>query len=228
MYHIFYFGENPVLRDRGGLWIGWLGTKEFPEKSHLDRILAEQSSLIGYRLEPVHLTPEEVELYYHGFSNEILWPLFHDLFSRCHFNPSYWDAYENVNRLFAQAVADNTDETDYVWIQDYHLILVGRELREKGIKRRTGFFLHIPFPPLDIFLKLPWRFKILEALLQYDLLGFQTIRDRRNFISCVRVLHGYRTSGRGSVRRIITTDHQPLAGSFPISIDFNEYAQHAS
>jgi trehalose 6-phosphate synthase len=218
----------PVLRDRGGLWIGWLGTEDFPERVRLDRILSEQSNVTGYGLEPVHLTAEEVELYYHGFSNEILWPLFHDFFSRCNFNPVYWNAYEKVNHRFAQAVADHTNESDYVWIQDYHLILVARELRKMGIKRRTGFFLHVPFPPLDIFLKLPWRFEILDALVQYDLLGFQTIRDRRNFISCVRVLHGAQTSGRGSVRRIITPDRELMAGSFPISIDFNDFARNAA
>jgi trehalose 6-phosphate synthase len=114
-----------------------------------------------------------------------------------------------------------------VWVQDYQLILVGRELKRLGIKRRTGFFLHIPFPPLDIFLKLPWRFEILEALLAYDLIGFQTVRDLRNFIGCVRALFSYKVMKSRYMSRILLPDRETLVGAFPISIDFNEFEELA-
>ncbi|HPI92778.1 MAG TPA: trehalose-6-phosphate synthase [Deltaproteobacteria bacterium] len=216
---------GPVLKHRDGIWIGWIGTnaEETPAGPLLADLLSLGTRETGYSLKPVNLSREEIDKYYYGFSNEILWPLFHDLFSRCSFKPSYWAVYEQVNKKFAKAVIQNTDESDYVWVQDYHLILVGRELKRLGVKRQTGFFLHIPFPPLDIFLKLPWRFEILEALLEYDLVGFQTVRDLRNFIGCVRALFGYKLMGSKHLNRIILHDREVLVGAFPISIDYREF-----
>ncbi len=218
---------GPVLRDRGGIWIGWLGAglKELPEDTTREALLQEGASETGYALKPVDLTREEVRDYYFGFSNEILWPLFHDLPSLCNFDPSFWPAYVSANRRFAEAVLDNTCEEDFVWVHDYQLILVAAELKRLGAKRRTGFFLHIPFPPLDVFIRLPWRFQVLDALLRYDLVGFQTERDRRNFIDCVRSLtSGVRVVGHGHVCKLLTPERELRVGSFPISIDFQEFA----
>jgi len=216
---------EPVLRNRDGIWIGWVGTnaEETPAGPLLADLLSRGTRETGYSLKPVNLTKEEVNKYYYGFSNEILWPLFHDLFSRCNFDPAYWTSYEQVNRKFAQAVVQNTDEKDYVWVQDYQLILVGRELKRLGVKRQTGFFLHIPFPPLDIFLKLPWRFQILEALMEYDLIGFQTVRDLRNFIGCVRMLFNCKVVKSKFMYKILFRDREVLVGTFPISIDYSEF-----
>lgn len=220
---------GPVLKNRDGIWIGWVGTnaEETPAGPLLADLLSRGTRETGYSLKPVNLSRDEVKKYYHGFANEVLWPLFHDLFPRCRFDPAYWTCYEQVNRKFAQAVVQNTEESDYVWVQDYQLILVGRELKRLGIKRRTGFFLHIPFPPLDIFLKLPWRFEILEALLAYDLIGFQTVRDLRNFIGCVRALFSYKVMKSRYMSRILLPDRETLVGAFPISIDFNEFEELA-
>ena len=220
---------GPVLKHRGGLWLGWLGIprEDCPSERRLNGLLTTGTSRTGYSLRYIHLRREEIEKYYHGFSNEILWPLFHDLFSHCNFDPCYWETYQQVNRKFAEHVKNHTQKGDYLWVHDYQLILVARELRRLGLDRQIGFFLHIPFPPLDIFLKLPWRFQILEALLEYDLIGFQTARDRRNFIGCVRALLGLKVSGRGQVNTITLDDRQVLAGSFPISIDYREFADFA-
>ncbi len=208
----------PVLRDRGGLGIGWPGT---PESEGLDEALERAAQGTGYSLIPVPLSPGEEAGYYRGFSNEIIWPLFHDLQSHCNFDPAYWETYQSVNQKFARVVDERTGPDDFVWIHDYHLMLAARELRGMGVKSRLGFFLHIPFPPLDIFVKLPWRFEILLALLRYDIIGFQTMRDRRNFIQCVRALVGSaETCGRGQVCDL-ELDHDRLrVGAFPISIDF--------
>jgi trehalose 6-phosphate synthase/phosphatase len=221
---------GPVLKHRGGLWIGWLGLPESdcPSEGYLRDLVLTGTRQSGYSLQHLHLSRTEVEKYYHGFSNEIIWPLFHDLFSHCNFDRSYWNAYQQVNRKFARIVAGHTDRDDYVWVHDYQLILVARELRRMGLERQLGFFLHIPFPPLDIFLKLPWRFQVLEAFLEYDLIGFQTVRDRRNFIGCVRALQGYRVSGRGYVQTIHIDSRRVLAGVFPISIDYGEFSSFAS
>jgi trehalose 6-phosphate synthase/phosphatase len=219
---------GPVLRDRGGLWIGWLGShlRESMDDQTLEDLLAEGSRETGYSLKPVELTEEEIQKYYFGFSNEILWPLFHDLPSRCNFDPAYWEVYERVNEKFAGKIAENTGEEDYVWVHDYQLILVADQLKKMGVNRHTGFFLHIPFPPLDGFIRLPWRFQILDAMLQYDLVGFQTVRDRRNFLDCVRMLiPDSKVIGHGQVARWLTPRREVLVGTFPISIDFRQFAE---
>jgi trehalose 6-phosphate synthase/phosphatase len=221
---------GPVLRDRGGLWIGWLGatSETFTNSSRLKELLQKGAEETGYTLKPVDLTEEEVQKYYLGFSNEILWPLFHDLPTRCNFDPGYWKVYQRVNRKFARAVLEHTTPDDYVWVHDYQLIPVARELWKLGKKRHCGFFLHIPFPPLDVFLRLPWRFQFLDALMQYDLVGFQTVRDRRNFIGCIQALTpGVKVVGGGHVCKL-TTDHQEIRlGALPISVDYKGFADLA-
>jgi trehalose 6-phosphate synthase len=215
----------PVLRDRGGLWIGWPGTTD---ARALEAIESAEPEGIGYQLHPVVLTEEELAKYYHGFSNEILWPLFHDLPGRCNFDPSYWPLYRQVNRKFVDAIDQCTSERDYIWVQDYHLLLAAEEARLRGLPRRMGFFLHIPFPPLDILMKLPWRFQILQALLEYDLVGFQTAHDLRNFIGCLRTLvPGARISNRRMAATVSYQGREPRLGAFPIGIDHKRLAATA-
>lgn len=217
----------PVLRDRGGIWVGWPGTLE-EEGLDLQPLLREATRDSGYSLDPVQLSARERALFYHGFANEIVWPLFHDLQSRCRFEAGYWEAYRQVNRKFAAAAAAAARRDDLVWVHDYHLMSVGRELRELGARNRLGFFLHIPFPPLDIFLKLPWRFEILRDLLAYDLVGFQTPRDRRNFVQCVRRMgEGAVVAGKGQVTTLRGAGRETRLGTFPIGIDFREFAYRA-
>jgi trehalose 6-phosphate synthase len=215
----------PVLRNRGGIWMGWLGQSI---DGDLPEILSAGARESGYELDSIDLTENEVSKYYDGFSNEVLWPLFHDLVTRCNFDPSYWPVYQRVNQKFARRIADITPPDSYIWVQDYHLMLVARELRELGVTHKVGFFLHVPFPSLDVFLKLPWRFAILRGLMDYDLVGFQTMRDKRNFIQCVRALiPGVRTKGNGMISEIITPDRDFRVGAFPISIDFSEFERQA-
>lgn len=217
---------GPVLRDRGGVWVGWPGTTE---PIPIDQVTGALEAQAGYSVRPVLLDGEEVAGYYFGFSNEILWPLFHDLQNFCNFDPAYWTAYQAANRKFAEAVAPDVKKRDYVWVHDYHLTLLARELRALGVGCRIGFFLHTPFPPLDIFIKLPWRRQILLALLDFDLVGFQTARDRSNFVHCVSaLLSGYHHDARRHVGTIEGPDRRVKVGGFPISIDFDEFEQQAS
>jgi trehalose 6-phosphate synthase len=218
----------PILKDRGGLWIGWPGSVRQGVDMDLEGLLRQAVGEGSYTFKPVSLTAGEVEGYYHGFANEILWPLFHDLQTRCNFDPSYWKIYRQVNRKFARVIAEHTVEEDHIWIHDYHLIGVGRELREIGRAAKIAYFLHIPFPSLDLFLKLPWRFQILNALLAYDLVGFQTQRDKRNFVQCLRALRkDVAVRGKGHVSTAEVAGRSVRIGNFPISIDFDEFARKA-
>ncbi len=208
-----------VLQERGGKWFGWSGVAE---DAGVADALAQASADLAYEMRPIPLTGEQVEKYYFGFSNEVLWPLFHDMVSRCQFVPDYWRSYDEVNRLFAERIAAETSEHDFIWVQDYHLIGVAGHLQKLRARRQTGYFLHIPFPPVDVFLKLPWRFQILEGLLAYDTLGFQTVRDVQNFVSCVRELltgvtvHSLRppraTARRSATSRSASTSRNSTAG----------------
>ncbi len=218
---------TPVLRDRGGCWIGWGGAAEEDLAASLEarKVFPEHS---GYDLVPVPLTATERDGFYRGFSNQVIWPLFHDLLSLCRFDPAYWHAYESVNRKFAEAAARDARPDDFLWVHDYHLMAMAGELRRMGMASRIAFFLHIPFPPLDVFLKLPWRFPVLQSLLEHDLVGFQTIRDRRNFLQCVRLLlPEAKISGKGAVLDVRWRERDVRVGTFPISIDSREFSRRA-
>jgi len=217
----------PVLRDRGGIWIGWPGTSD-PECGTED-VLAQAAAGTGYSLLPVTLSEDEIEKFYMGFSNEIIWPLFHDLPSFCNFEPSYWEVYTQVNRKYARAIIRHATPHDLIWVQDYHLIDTAAELRRLNSDAHIAFFLHIPFPSLDLFLKLPWRQALLRALLDYDLIGFQTLRDRRNFIQCLRTLiRDVQVYGKGQVLLARTGQREVRIGHFPIGIDYGAFANQAA
>ncbi len=216
----------PVLKNRGGLWIGWSGGTNDADLAGLMDLASRHA---GYSLFPVPLTREEVQDYYYGFANEIIWPLFHDLQTRCNFIPGYWYQYLKINQRFAEVTAMRSRETDYIWVHDYHLMHLAHFLKEIDEHRQMGFFLHIPFPPLDIFMKLPWRTQILKALLKYDLVGFQTLRDRRHFLQCVQnLIEGVKVRGRGPVTTANLGGREIRVGAFPISIDFNAFARNAA
>lgn len=219
---------NAVLKKRGGIWVGWPGTNE-DLGNKLDPILEKVSKEIGYSLKPIKLTAKEHKEFYCGFSNEIIWPLFHDFLNQCRFEPDYWEFYKIVNEKFAKKISEVAGENDYVWVQDYHLMLAAQKLKKLGHKTSLGFFLHIPFPSVDTFLKLPWRKEILKALTEYDLLGFQTGRDKRNFIQCLKMIfkHQVQVIGKGPVVKIQFGNRQFQVGYFPIGIDFNEFSQTA-
>ena len=216
----------PILRQRGGTWIGWPG---MAAEQGLDQVLADVGAGCGYALKPVHLTSDEVQNFYQGFSNAVVWPLFHDLQSLCDFDPEYWRTYGAVNRKFAAAILENSDKSDFVWVHDYHLMNVAAELRAAGSRARLGFFLHIPFPSLDLFAKLPWCSQLIDALLQFDVIGFQTLRDRRNFMQCVRaVVPDVEFEGKGPVLTVNVAGRKVRVGAFPISIDFGAIERQAA
>ncbi|MCK9223849.1 MAG: trehalose-6-phosphate synthase [Candidatus Muirbacterium halophilum] len=221
----------PVLKNRGGVWIGWPGIIEEDgiTEQNLGELISKGVKDSGYELEPIILTKKERDNYYEGFSNEIIWPLFHDLISLCNFKDKYWETYLSVNKKISNKIMSKIIKDDFIWVHDYHLLNVASELRQKGYNNRIGFFLHIPFPSLDIFSKLPWRKKILESLLEYDLIGFQTPRDKRNFLQCVRRILRNKVQARGRENLVFikSQSRDVLVGSFPISIDYEAFKDGA-
>jgi len=219
----------PVLSHRGGLWVGWPGIAVEPD-GEWEKVLAGGFRQRGYDLVPVVLSEDEVDGFYYGFSNSVLWPLFHDEANACNFDPDFWYAYLEVNRKFAAAVVAHSTRDDFIWVQDYQLIHAAELIREQQEDRRLGFFLHIPFPPPDLFQRLPWRGPVLAALLAYDLVGFQTLRDLRNFLACVhRFLGGVEVSEEpGGVAHLRVGERTVHAGAFPIGIDYREFHDMAA
>src|SRR5216110_1150955 len=218
---------EPVLRERGGTWIGWPGTAgEIPQEP-----LAKATRYAGYKVVPVSLSETERDEFYYGYSNEVIWPLFHDLQNFCNFEPAFWQAYKQVNVRYADAIAQSAQPDDFIWVHDYHLMYVAQALREQSVDRKLSaltFFLHIPFPPYDIFAKLPQQQRLLRALLQFDLLGFQTRRDVRNFLGCVRrVMLDARVVPRRELQLVRFEKRQIRLGHFPIGIDFDSFERGA-
>ena len=138
---------EPVLRKRGGTWIGWPGGEVHPSK--LDSALGE------YRIAAVDMTETEVTRYYHGFSNRTLWPLLHSMTDRARFDGRDWESYVKINERFGEVAIRESDGSELIWIHDYHLLLAPATIRRERPDARLSFFLHTPFPPYDIFRLLP-------------------------------------------------------------------------
>jgi trehalose 6-phosphate synthase len=236
---------EPVMREADGAWIGWTGSADDE---------ADPFEHDGIHLIPVGLSAEEIELYYEGFSNDTLWPLYHDVIAPPAYHREWWESYVQVNRRFADRAALVTAEGGTVWVQDYQLQLVPQMLREQRPDLTIGFFNHIPFPAYGIYSQLPWRTQIIKGLLGADVIGFQRTADAGNFSRAVRRLLGYQT--KGTVIDVPVTDEEAgsakhrissvkvssvkgseagsqklvrtvVAKSFPISIDAARYEELA-
>src|SRR4051812_8905676 len=197
----------PALRDGHGLWIGWAGDAGEGE--------APPSEHEGIALRDVAITEDEYDEYYLGFANATLWPLYHDAIRPATFDRSWWHAYATVNERFAVAAAEGAAPGATVWVQDYQLQLVPKLLRERRPDLNIGFFLHIPFPPRELFLQLPWRREILEGLLGADLVGFQVPGGASNFARLARHVAG----ATGTDSLIHSEGRAIRVGAFPISVD---------
>ncbi|MFJ5117062.1 trehalose-6-phosphate synthase [Kitasatospora sp. NPDC088548] len=207
---------EPFLRAHQGAWVGW------PGASGASAAPPPQDD--GLRLHPVELTAEDVRDFYEGFSNATLWPLYHDVVMPPEYHRHWWDAYVRVNRIFAKAAAEVAAPGATVWVQDYQLQLVPAMLRELRPDVRIGFFLHIPFPPVELFMQLPWRTEIVRGLLGADLIGFQRPGGARNFHWLAERLAGLRpdretrdpADGPGRLR---VHGRGVTVGAFPVSVD---------
>jgi trehalose 6-phosphate synthase/phosphatase len=222
---------TPILAEYGGTWVGSTGIASNGEAhdAEVRKVLTGTTRGASMRYMPVFLTGEEQTNFYEGFSNEILWPLFHDLQSRCNFAPRYWEFYQRVNQRFATTALKASQPGDVIWVQDYQLMDVGRQIRKRRPEGTLAFFMHIPFPAPDIFEKLPWRRTILESLLEHDLMGLQTPRDERNLVACIRAfLPDVEVEREHDYRRVAYRGRETRVQAFPISIDFQQFAEGAA
>ena len=200
----------------GGLWIGWPGdTSRFTaaQMAELDERLQQRSVV------PVHLTPEQIERYYHDFSNRVIWPLFHYLIDRVPVDTTSWRAYHEVNEAFADAVARAYRPGDAIWVHDYQLLLLPALLRERLPTARIGFFLHIPFPSSEVFRTLPWRREVLQGLLGADVIGFHTFAYLRHFLASLLHVEGVETE----VTSVRVGHRDVRLGVFPMGIDAQRF-----
>ncbi len=212
-----------ALRERGGLWLGWSGeTAEGEDEPESFKIHARTEGNIDFAL--VDLTQRDLDEYYSGFANRALWPLLHYRLDLADFDRHDVSGYFRVNAFFAKVLAQRLRPDDVIWVQDYHLIPLAAELRARGVTNRIGFFLHIPWPPPDVFFAMPVHNRLLEAFTAYDLIGFQTEWDAENFANCLR-REGIGKETEKGVIRVGTREFR--IGAFPIGIETAEFAQAA-
>lgn len=205
-----------VAERRPFSWIGWPGTHvPEDERREVRRVLA------GHGATPVFLSKSEIDGFYLGFSNRVVWPLLHNLTERSYFDPEGYATYRKVNQMFADAIAEQVRENDVIWIHDYQLCLVPELLRKRKLACPIGFFLHVPFPSAETYRTLAPREEILRGMLGADYIGFHTYEYVSHFRSaCTRVL---------GVDSDFDTIHLPgrkvRLGAQPIGIDPGEIAE---
>ena len=202
------------------LWIGWAGDLPDATPSQLEELKLQ---LLEQRLMAVCLSHDHVNRYYHGFANRVLWPTFHYLIDQLPVDDAGWDAYQEANAVFADAIAEVYRPGDTIWVHDYQLMLLPALLRARIPGARIGFFLHIPFPSSEVFRILPWRRDILNGLLGADLIGFHTFAYMRHFMTSLLHVGGL----EADVDRVRIGSRDVRAGVFPMGIDAAAFARLA-
>ena len=205
---------DDALRARSGMWIAWVG-------QHAGEDLLPEATGLPYPIRPVRLKEREVNDYYAGFANQVLWPLCHMFPSRMHVQGTYWNAYRQANERFATAVQAAVAPGDLVWIHDFHLCLVPGLLRSAGVPARLGVFWHVPFPPPSVFGILRWRADLLAGLLGADLIALQTEHDVTNFLASVR--HFLDLPVLDDPPRVAVAGREVRVLALPIGIDYERF-----
>ena len=206
-----------ALEARGGVWLGWSG--QSCGEDAVGPLKTLRVGNIDYAL--TDLTERDLEEYYQGFANRVLWPICHYRLDLAEYGRREMAGYFRVNRFFANRLLPMIEEDDLIWIHDYHLIPLAAELRRQGVKNRIGFFLHIPWPAPDVFLAMPVHEEILTSLTAYDVVGFQTVHDRENFAACL-ARHGLGI--RLGETRFTVAERAFTAKPYPIGIETDEFS----
>jgi trehalose 6-phosphate synthase len=216
-------GVLAAMRAHGGLWIGWSGQIAETEAAIRGVEIVRREHLTYATFD---LTKPEYDDFYLGFSNDALWPLFHHFLQAFHYSESQYATYLRVNQRFAEHTLPLLQADDLIWVHDYHLIPLAGRLRALGAAQRIGFFLHIPFPGFGVFRALPVHRELLEALLAYDLVGFQTGDDLAAFhAAVVQLLGAEAVHADGSVQ---VGERRVGAQVFPIGVDVAEIQKTAA
>lgn len=215
-------GLSSVHPKDHNLWVAWLGIpeQEIPGNSLKDDLMEE---VIRKDYIPIFLTQDEINSYYYGYSNDIIWPLFHYFPQYAKFNSYYWNGYKKVNEKFAREILHYTDEKDTVWVHDYHLMLLPSMLKKQQPHLNIGFFLHIPFPTYEVFRMLPSKIEVLKGLLGANLIGFHTSEYQKYFIECVSNLLPCEINGN----EILYEGHKTIVEVFPMGIDADKFENEA-
>lgn len=200
---------EPILAARHGLWLGW-GGRVVPDTDEPSHGVDDGSPALAW----FDYRQSWLRDYYNGFCNATLWPLFHSFPGRVVIDEATWKSYVEVHEVFAEAAHRHSNPNDTIWVHDYHLLLLARALRATGHRGRIGLFLHVPFPSLDVLEMLPWARDIVDAMLDFDLVGFHTPSYVKNFLSCAGALAGS-VSGPDIVEH---RGHFTSVGAFPIGI----------
>ena len=210
-----------ALKETGGLWLGWSG-ETAEDDAGPPKVRTRLEDNITFAV--LDLCKQDQEEYYQGFANRALWPLLHYRLDLVDFDRRDTSAFFRVNAMFAGELAKRLEPDDVIWVHDYHLIPLGAELRARGVKNPIGFFLHIPWPPPDVFFASPWHRRLLETFTAYDLVGFQIDHDVENFVSCLKRDGIARQTGPST---FLAGDHTFRVGAFPIGIDTTAFAETA-
>jgi len=207
-----------VLRARNGLWLGWSG--KIGERSEEARTTPDIVETGAATIATLPLSNREYKDYYLGYANAVLWPVFHSRLDLAQFEAGYYQRYLEVNRRFAHALRPLLRPDDTIWVHDYHMILLGMELRKLGVENPIGFFLHIPVPPAQTFLAIPEHREIARGLAAYDLVGLQTKVDVGNLIDFLQDGVFGRILQDGRIRAF---DRDLTIGAYPVGIDVDSF-----
>lgn len=212
-------GLADALKARGGLWFGWDGkiVDEPAEKPAIDTIGKVTTVSMS-------LSEADYQEYYLGYANNVLWPLCHYRLDLVNYKAAFFKGYRRVNSRFGKCLAPHLQPDDVIWAHDYHLIPLARQLRRAGCRQCIGFFLHIPFPPPDLLAASPNHSWLIDALLDYDLVGFQTSSDTANFLRYLEEQRGLKPDAEGTIR---LPGRNFRAGTFPIGIDVDSFTAMA-
>lgn len=216
---------DPLMQIHKGTWIAWgSGNADYLVTNKKMSLKVPPEKPL-YKLRRIPLTKTEIENFYHGFSNRVLWPLFHLFIEKMQLKENYWKTYRKVNEKFAQSVLDEIRKGDFIWVHDYHLSLVPFFIKQKKPEAKIAFFWHIPWPPWEIFCTLPWRNELLEGILMSDFVAFHTSSYVSNFINCAKRKSGVKIYAQKKV--ICFKEHQTKIKHFPLGISYHNYHQLA-
>ena len=207
---------NAALKQTGGLWFGWSG-----EESADPAVEPRVGVYDGVTMATIDLVPQDVEEYYNGYANSTLWPLFHYRIDLTEYERDFAMGYERVNERFAVSAVPLIEPEDVVWVHDYHLIPLGERLRERGLRNRMGFFLHIPWPPTRLLVSLPYHERLVRTMLAYDLVGFQNGEWLESFLHYCRKELGAEVDEETG--RVEIDGQTTIARAYPIGIDYEHF-----